>query len=764
MIRVNRSLFCREIWGFHHRSLALLGLICICTLFEVGCSSIAQSSGAARNAGTPAVQIALPTAIVGTPYSTTLSATAGRPPVVFAVTTGQLPPGLSLELSNGNLSGSPTQAGNFAFTVTSRSETLGVSWAGSYTINVHPSNRVTVQISPLDSSITPAGKVQFAANVTNVSNSAVNWSSSAGTITSGGLFTAPATTNLKTITVTATSAAQPSAQASAAISVASAQVRIASVSIPSGYVGTTYDAQLVAAGGEPPYTWTILSGSLPTGFQLSASSGTITGSTAQSGTFDLAIQVVDAALHASLQNFTLVVSNPNGTCGPPRYGCSLSHRDIVQLPSVPPNVGNLAGANTIVVDPDFGNRIARVTDFNTNPAARLGASRTFVTSTSGSADENVWNTDSTLFVVQDNETFAYPYSFNPSTLQASRMYVASYPSTAGLQLSRSGTWSRVNSNTFYVYSGTTVLKYDFTDRTTPPSPQTVFDFTSSRNCLPAGFSTTWQSKAGVSAWDDVFGAAYSNSGGQGTGIYAVAYKAGSGCSLLNTQTGQVTGDWGAKGTINIPDRWTVHNAKLSKDGNWLVLMPQICQSSTCSKGPYFWQIGTTNVRSCGDAGQCGGHWTEGYSHWVNNNNSPAGNELIRAFSETTVTNLTTSIPVGIIGPFDQHQSWNNVDPADSFPFLTSTWSSVSPFPTPWYNEIMGVATDGSGEVWRFAHSFITARSQNFSTRYAIGSVSQDGRFFLLSSDWMGTLGSNTGSKNCTIGTDCRGDVFVVELR
>jgi hypothetical protein len=627
-----------------------------------------------------------------------------------------------------------------------------------------PASCVKVQISPLDSSITPGAKIQFSASVTNVSNSAVAWSSSAGAITSGGLFTAPATTIVKTITVTATSAAQPSAQASATISLANAQLMIASASLPSGYVGSAYDVQLVATGGQPPYRWTISSGSLPTGFRLSSSSGTITGSAVQSGTFTLAIQVTDAALNTSLRNFTLVVSKPNVTCGPPTYGCSLSHLGIAQLPSAPPNVGNLVGANTIVVDPDFGNRITRVTDFNTNPAAVMAWSRTFVTASSGSADENIWNTDSTLFVVQDEGTFAYPYSFNPSTLQASRMYVASYPSTAGLQLSSSGTWSRVNSNTFYMYDGTAVLKYDFTDRTTPPSPQTVFDFTSSRNCLPAGFSATWQSKAGVSAHDDVFAAGYSDSGGQGTGIYAAVYKAGSGCSLLNTQTGQVTGDWGVKGTINKPDRWTIHNAKLSKDGNWLILMPQICKSPTCSPGPYFWQIGTTNVRSCGDAGQCGGHWTEGYNHWVNNDNSPFGNELMRAFSETTVTNLTTRIPIGITGPFDQHQSWNNVDPADSFPILTSTWSSVSPFPAPWYNEIIGVATDGSGKVWRFAHSFITARSQYFSTLYGIGSVSQDGRFFLFSSDWMGTLGSNTGSKNCTVGIDCRGDVFVVELR
>jgi hypothetical protein len=142
-----------------------------------------------------------------------------------------------------------------------------------------------------------------------------------------------------------------------------------------------------------------------------------------------------------------------------------------------------------------------------------------------------------------------------------------------------------------------------------------------------------------------------------------------------------------------------------------------------------------------------------------------GNQVIRSFSPATSTsNLTFTFPTGITIPLDQHQSWNNVDPADSLPFFSSTWSTTTPFPTAWYNEIIAVAADGSGKTWRFAHNFITARSQRFSTEYAIGTVSQDGKFFMVSSDWMGKLGSESGAVNCTIGADCRGDVFVVELR
>jgi hypothetical protein len=481
------------------------------------------------------------------------------------------------------------------------------------------------------------------------------------------------------------------------------------------------------------------------------------------GTFTFGVRVTDASGQTALQNLSLLVSASKG-CGPPVY-CSRTDVKIAQLPpAAPPNVGNLTGANVVVTDPVFNNRIVRITDWNTDPSQRQ-SNRSFVSAASGSAEENLWNVDSSLFIVQALGSSAYPFSFDPATMRAARLYVSSYPTTAGLKLPDGGTWSRVDPNVLYSYTGTSIIKYDFSDRTNPPAAQSVFDFTSGAHCLPAGFTVTWSARAGVSVGDTSFALAYSNSGNQGTGVYAVVYRAGSGCTVLNTQTGRVTGDWGSSGTIPIPDRWTIHNVKLSKDGNWLVIMPTTCNSITCGKGPYFWQVGTTNVTYCGEGGQCGGHWTVGYRHWVNDTNSPMGNQVMRLMSQpAAVATLTGLLPLGIRAPLDQHQSWNNADPGDSVPFLSTTWSSTTPFPAPWYNEIIGVSSNGSGKVWRFAHSYISTQSQLFSTKYGIGSVSQDGRFFLFSSDWMGKLGSQSATASCTLGKDCRGDAFVVELK
>jgi hypothetical protein len=761
MLRLNSFLVFKE-FAPKQSGKFILSLTITLGFLSTGCNSVQNAAASPSSSSTQS--ISLPPALLpgnlGASYQAVLSVSGGRSPYEFYVNQGKLPPGLTLNSVTGNISGTPTQSGNFTFTI---SVSGGGSGTHNYTLTVDSCLKcVAVQISPADPSVPAGGAVQFSASVTNTSNPAVTWSASAGTISPTGLFAAPSNTTIKTITVTASSVAQTDAYSSTTATISSSTFAIGTSSLPFAVQSQSYSQLISATGGQAPYQWSIASGSLPGGLQLSSSTGTLSGSTAQTGTFNFTVTATDAASHTAQQGLSLLVTSA-AACGPPVY-CSRTDFDIVPVPSPLPNVGKLVGANTVVTDPDFGNRIVRITDANTDTEAGF-QNRSYETTSGGSADENLWNLDSTLLIVQDTGAGGYPYTFNPATMQAARMYVSSFPTTNGMKVSQGGIWSHVNANLLYSYSGTAISEYNFSDRVNPPAPQTVYDFTSSLNCLPAGFTETWSSRGGASADDTVFSMGYSNTGAQNTGVYAVAYKVGSGCSVLNTQTGQVWGDWGAKGTINRADRWTVHNVKISKDGNWLVVAKGNCLLSTCSDGPFFWQIGTTNVISCGDGGHCSGHWTEGYTHWVNNNGSPTGNQEMRLLSEpTSAARLTQVLPTGFTGPADQHQSWNNVDPADSVPFATTTWSQTTPFTAPWYNEILGIAADGSGTVWRFAHNFNSGTSQNFSTQYAIGSISQDGKYFMVSSDWMGTLGSESGATTCSIGTNCRGDVFVVELR
>jgi len=59
----------------------------------------------------------LPVGRIGVPYSVTITVTGGLPPYTFTVTSGALPPGLTL-FASGVLSGRPTKEGTYRFTVT----------------------------------------------------------------------------------------------------------------------------------------------------------------------------------------------------------------------------------------------------------------------------------------------------------------------------------------------------------------------------------------------------------------------------------------------------------------------------------------------------------------------------------------------------------------------------------------------------------------------------------------------------------------------
>ena len=79
------------------------------------------------------------------------------------------------------------------------------------------SSSVSVSVSPQTASLQPAQQTQFTASVSGTTNSAVTWKTSGGTVTSGGLYTAPSLNG--TYTVTATSAADSTKSASATITV-----------------------------------------------------------------------------------------------------------------------------------------------------------------------------------------------------------------------------------------------------------------------------------------------------------------------------------------------------------------------------------------------------------------------------------------------------------------------------------------------------------------------------------------------------------------
>jgi Putative Ig domain len=88
---------------------------------------------------------------------------------------------------------------------------------------------------------------------------------------------------------------------------------ISTTSLTSGTVGVPYSGSITATGGVPPYTWSIISGTLPAGLTLS-SSGFISGTPTTQETQTFTVQVSDSQTPASTAttSLTLTITGPTG--------------------------------------------------------------------------------------------------------------------------------------------------------------------------------------------------------------------------------------------------------------------------------------------------------------------------------------------------------------------------------------------------------------------------------------------------------------------
>ena len=85
---------------------------------------------------------------------------------------------------------------------------------------------------------------------------------------------------------------------------------IATSALPNAEVGAAYSQLLAAAGGTPPYSWTVKTGALPAGIGLNPSTGLISGTPTSSGTFAFTAKVTDAGSRAAEKALSIVVTPP----------------------------------------------------------------------------------------------------------------------------------------------------------------------------------------------------------------------------------------------------------------------------------------------------------------------------------------------------------------------------------------------------------------------------------------------------------------------
>jgi hypothetical protein len=273
-------------------------------------TSVASSSasGTASVVVNPALTIHAPssgTGDVNTAYSdTSTSAAGGSGNKVFAVASGSLPAGLSLSASTGAISGTPTAAGTYTFTlsVTDSATTPVTVSSAAVTITIINSP-IAVSITNAAAKIDAGQTAALSATVANdVANAGVAWTVSGGgsltgSTTSATTFNAPSTVATAfTATVKATSNADLNQSATTSIAVSPLPKITVGTVLPAGSVGVAYTFPVTVSGGTAPLTYS-LTGSLPAGLSLNTATGLISGTptTATTSPATFSIAATDSA-------------------------------------------------------------------------------------------------------------------------------------------------------------------------------------------------------------------------------------------------------------------------------------------------------------------------------------------------------------------------------------------------------------------------------------------------------------------------------------
>lgn len=253
----------------------------------------------------------LPGAVKGTAYEVQLSSTGGTAPYTYVVSSGTLPAGLTLD-SGGLLSGSPGGAGTFSFTVT---VTEDDDWTGSksFTLVVAETYPVITTAAAL-----PSG---FATSPYSLQLSATDgtapfaWTVEAGELPDGFTLTSEGLLSGTTeevggfsFTLKLTDAGGLTASRTFTLSLAQPSVVFSTDAVlDTAVLHVPYFNLLQAQGGGTPHVWSLDSGALPPGVQLS-SSGLLSGTPTTAGNFTFAIAVQETGGFVARRSFSLRVS------------------------------------------------------------------------------------------------------------------------------------------------------------------------------------------------------------------------------------------------------------------------------------------------------------------------------------------------------------------------------------------------------------------------------------------------------------------------
>ncbi len=251
----------------------------------------------------------LPAGTVGTVYSQVLAAFGGTPPYTWSLAAGPLPGGLNLS-TTGTISGTPLVSGTAAFSIqVTDSASFKATQALSIRIQAPP-----VQITTSSLPASTIGTTYTQPLAATGGSPPFTWSLKSGSMPpgltldpAGAIRGSAKAAGSYTFSLQVADNTGASATKSYALTV-NAQVTIGTSSLADALIGAPYSQQLRAAGGTPPYTWSLSNGSLPDGVKLDSGSGLLSGTPTAVGTFNFTLRAADSVSAFAERQFQITTA------------------------------------------------------------------------------------------------------------------------------------------------------------------------------------------------------------------------------------------------------------------------------------------------------------------------------------------------------------------------------------------------------------------------------------------------------------------------